>query len=182
MGALTKSRSDAALSLEDLSVMVVDDVANMRVLVRTILRHLGVTQVIEAANGSEALELSEKQPVGLILSDWSMGPMDGVTFIRHLRRRKDNPNQQAPVIMMTGNTRIDDILQARDTGISEFMAKPISVRQLYRRIEETMRHPRPFVESADFVGPDRRRSKHPFAQERRNDKTSTPEEDNITLV
>jgi FixJ family two-component response regulator len=86
-----------------------------------------------------------------------MQPLDGIDFVRLLRNSPDSPNQLAPVIMVTGHSTFARVNEARDAGVSEFLAKPLTARAVIERLHQAIEHPRPFVRSDDYFGPDRRR-------------------------
>src|SRR2546423_87136 len=81
---------------------------------------------------------------------------------RHIRSSPDSPDPFAPIVMLSGHTEKARVMQARDAGITEFMAKPVSARSLYARIVSIIENPRPFVRTKDYFGPDRRRQMLPF--------------------
>jgi len=148
--------------LDRLAVLIVDDNQHMRSLVRTILESLGVTQIMEARDGAHALEKMSQTQIDLLVADWNMEPMDGLDLTRHLRTSPESPDQFVPVIMLSGHTERARVMQARDAGVTEFMAKPVSARSLYARIVSIIENPRPFVRTSDYFGPDRRRQMLPF--------------------
>lgn len=148
--------------LDRLAVLIVDDNQHMRSLVRTILESLGVSQIVEARDGAHALEKMGQSQIDLIITDWNMDPLDGLALTRHLRTSPESPDQFVPVIMLSGHTERARVMQARDAGVTEFMAKPVSARSLYARIVSIIENPRPFVRTNDYFGPDRRRQMLPF--------------------
>ncbi len=144
-------------AFDHLKALVVEDNQHMRMLLRSLLNALGIDNVIEASNGEEAfLLLRDKQP-DLILSDLSMKPMDGIEFVRQVRMSRDSPNPYIPIIMVTGHTERHRVEAARDVGVTEVLAKPITAGSLFQRIGEIIDRPRAFVKAADYFGPDRRR-------------------------
>src|SRR5262249_38358435 len=135
---------------------------HMRVLLRRLLSKLGVNRIHEYADASEALdEISARKP-NLIFSDLSMERMNGIEFTRSVRRRASESECSIPIVMVTGHTEKRHIEEARDAGVSEILAKPITVAGLTQRIEEILFRPRPFVRSANYVGPCRRRRQNPI--------------------
>jgi two-component system chemotaxis response regulator CheY len=148
--------------LDRLAVLIVDDNQHMRSLVRTILESLGVSQILEARDGAHALEKMGQGQIDLLIADWNMEPIDGLALTRHLRTSPESPDQFVPVIMLSGHTDRSRVMQARDAGVTEFMAKPVSARSLYARIVSIIENPRPFVRTNDYFGPDRRRQMLPF--------------------
>ncbi len=146
-----------AYNIERLSFLVVDDNRHMRALVRSILGALGVRNVAEASDGADAYQRLGTNAPDVVICNWQMSPMDGLEFVRLVRTDTDSPNPFVPVIMLTGHTEAKQVVEARDAGVSEFLAKPISAHQLYSRILAVMERPRPFIRAKSYVGPDRRR-------------------------
>jgi FixJ family two-component response regulator len=90
-----------------------------------------------------------------------MQPLDGIDFVRLLRNSPDSPNQLAPVIMVTGHSTFARVNEARDAGVNEFLCKPLTARGVIERLHEAIEHPRRYVRSGDYFGPDRRRRVDP---------------------
>jgi two-component system, chemotaxis family, chemotaxis protein CheY len=89
--------------------------------------------------------------------DWIMEGMSGLDLVRMLRTDPASPNPFVPVIMLTGYTQMDQVRQARDAGINEFIAKPVSVKTMMQRLTSVIESPRPFVRTKAYFGPCRRR-------------------------
>ena len=159
-------------AFDHLTALVVEDNPHMRTLLRSLLNALGITQIFEATNGEDAFALLRDRQPDLILSDLSMSPMDGLEFAREVRMSKSSPNPYIPIIMVTGHTERHRIEAARDAGVTEVLAKPITAGNLYQRIGEIVDRPRAFVKASNYFGPDRRRLKredHPGPFRRRED-------------
>jgi CheY-like chemotaxis protein len=139
-----------------LKILVVDDNQHMRKLVTAILQAFGVTLITEASNGMRALEAMKENPDVVIL-DWMMDEMNGIEFTKTVRTSADSPNPYVPIIMLTGHTSADCVQQARDAGVNEFLAKPVSVKAMLARLTSVIEHPRPFVRTNLYFGPCRRR-------------------------
>ena len=133
----------------------------MRVLLTEILRAIGVVHIYEAADGAEALQLMRHHQIDIVMTDLSMQPLDGIDFVRLLRNSPDSPNQMIPVIMITGHSTMRRVAEARDAGVNEFLAKPLTARGVLERIARIVEHPRPFIRTSDYFGPDRRRRADP---------------------
>ena len=144
-----------------LKALVVEDNPHMRVLLRDLLLSLGIGQVLEAADGRAAMEALKTGKIDFILTDLSMKPVDGIAFTKMVRRSKSSPNPFVPVIMITGHTERARVEAARDAGVTEVLAKPVTAKDLLRRIAEIVERPRTFVCSDGFTGPNRRRRKDP---------------------
>ena len=171
-----------AYDLSELRVLVVDDNKNMRAIVAEALRALGVRKINEAEDGADALKLLQTSPADLVICDWNMSPIDGIEFTRMLRKASDTKNPYVPVIMLTGHTEYARVVEARDSGIHEFLAKPISPKALYRRIVSIIRNPRDFIKTRSYFGPDRRRRDIPFSSDdrRKNSEPLTVKESGLT--
>ena len=146
-------------SLEQLNVLIVDDDRHMRMLIRNMLFALGVNDVAEASDGKAAFEEMQDFHSDLMLVDLKMEPIGGLEFVRRLRADTKNPYRFVPVIMITAYADLNTVAMARDVGITEFMAKPVSAAALQQRIQRVLKDPRRFVEAPEFTGPDRRRKK-----------------------
>jgi CheY-like chemotaxis protein len=154
----------AHLRFDLLKMLLVDDNHHMRVLLTEILRAIGVKHVFEAADGAQALNVMRQQQIDIVMTDLAMEPLDGIDFVRLLRRSPESPNQMCPVIMITGHSTLARVQEARNAGVNEFLAKPLTARGVVERLSQVVDHPRPFVKTADYFGPDRRRRADPAFQ------------------
>lgn len=144
-----------------LKILLVDDNHYMRVLLAEILRAIGVQHIYEANDGAEGLQMMRDHAIDVVMTDLSMQPLDGIDFVRLLRNSPDSPNQMAPVIMVTGHSTFARVNEARDAGVSEFLAKPLTARGVVERLHQAIENPRSFVRTDDYFGPDRRRRNDP---------------------
>lgn len=143
-------------SLSDLHVLIVDDNEQMRFLLRCLLRAGGLLHISEAANVEEAFDIMRLTPVSLVLVDWKMQPIDGLTFTRMARLKPDTPNPYVPILMLTAHTEMSRVAAARDAGVTGFIKKPISSRILFERVTNALTDARSFIRTPSFFGPDRR--------------------------
>jgi DNA-binding response OmpR family regulator len=120
---------------------------------------LGSREVFEAEDGASGLEATVHHCPDIIITDWMMPIFDGIELTSMIRNPDAKPNPFVPIIMLTGRTHKKNILKARDAGVTEFLAKPVSAKSLYARILNIVANPRPFIKSHHYFGPDRRRSK-----------------------
>ena len=142
---------------ENLKALIVEDNAHMRALLRALLNSAGIKDVVEAGNGQMAIEILRERKSDLVLSDLAMKPMDGLEFTRYVRNNDQSPNPFVPIIMITGHTEKHRVEQARDAGVTELLAKPVTAGNLFARIAEIVERPRAFVRTDGYFGPDRRR-------------------------
>lgn len=140
-----------------LAALIVDDNAHMRSILVTLLHAVGVEVTRQASNGVEAMALLRRWQPTFIVIDQHMQPMSGTDFARELRRTPEIPCHTAPIIMLTAHTERAIVEMARDAGIDEILAKPISAKALMQRLNAITHERRPFVRHGDYVGPDRRR-------------------------
>jgi two-component system, chemotaxis family, chemotaxis protein CheY len=143
--------------IESLRALVVEDNVHMRALIRSVLYALGFKIVLDADNGERAFAILKEEAADLVLADLSMPVMDGIAFTRQVRTSPETPNPYVPIIMVTGHTERRRVEAARDAGITEFLAKPMTVQKLLQRVLEIVERPRPFVRCTGYFGPDRRR-------------------------
>lgn len=144
------------LGLGELKVLLVDDNEHMRAIVGTILKGIGIVNLREARDGSEALEALRTWPADIAIIDFRMEPMDGVDFTRLVRNAADSRNPFLPIIMMTGFADRPRVEEARDSGVTELIVKPVTARAIIDRLNAVVYRPRPFVRTEDYFGPQRR--------------------------
>lgn len=162
----------SGVDVTKLKILIVEDNVHFRTLVHSILRALGIDQLEEARDGSEALDILGEITPDLVILDWKMEGMDGVECVRHIRAL-EGANRFAPIIMVTGYTETSLKRLARDAGVNDFLGKPISPQSLLGRIVSVMENHHEFYETDDYFGPERRRKTHkPDGDERRNEQRS----------
>jgi len=142
--------------LGELKVLLVDDNEHMRAIVGTILKGIGIVNLREARDGSEALEALRTWPADIAIVDFRMEPMDGVDLTRLLRNAADSRNPFLPIIMMTGFADRPRVEEARDSGVTELIVKPVTARAIIDRLNAVVYRPRPFVRTPDYFGRQRR--------------------------
>ena len=148
-------------NLTALDVLVADDSPQMRRLLVAMLNAIGIINVRTAEDGREAFESIKQRRPDILITDADMGHVGGMELVRSVRRYQDQAGPYLPIIMVTGHTERSWVEGARDAGVDDFLAKPISAGSLYSRVSEVILNPRPFVRSNDYVGPDRRRRELP---------------------
>lgn len=151
----------------------------MRAIVSTILTGAGLKELREAADGPSALRMLRDSPIDIALVDFQLSGMDGVEFTRLVRTASTSPNTFLPIIMITGHSERSRVMEARDAGVTEFVAKPLTARALLSRIEAVIFRPRAFIRCNGFFGPDRRRKEDqtyagPFRRSTDNDLVISP--------
>ena len=145
-----------AYDISGLNVLVLEKHVLIRKLLTDVFREFGVPSVQSTADPGTAWAFFQQFPADIILCDWCM-ELDGMEFLDRVRQDPDTPNPFVPVIVVTANTELRHVCTARDHGMTEFLAKPISAQTIYQRICNVIEGNRPFVRANDFFGPDRRR-------------------------
>lgn len=148
-------------NIKKLKFLFVDDDANMRLLMSSILGALGVRNVKLASGADKGFGLLHTFDPDMVICDLRMEPKDGIEFTRMVRNSDDSPNRYVPIIMLTGHAELSWVKKARDAGIHEFLAKPVSAKKLYAKISSIIENPRQFIRTDDYFGPDRRRRQEP---------------------
>ncbi len=114
-------------------VLVVDDYSTMVRIIRNLLRQLGFADVDDASDGSSALEKMHVKRYGLVISDWNMEPMTGYDLLRQVRA---DPNLGAiPFIMVTAESKTENVIAARKAGVNNYIVKPFNAQTLKAKIE-----------------------------------------------
>lgn len=150
-----------ALKLERLNVLVIEDTKPMLDLIGHVLDKLGVGYVQTTMDPLKAQEMVRRDNPDIIMCDWEMPEMDGIEFTKDIRTNTLYPNRMVPIIMISGYGMSERVASARDAGVTEFIVKPFTATDLTKRIMHVINHPRDFVESEDYTGPDRRRKQDP---------------------
>lgn len=174
----------SAISLERLSILLVEDNLYIRDILESVLKQIGFGWVATARNGQEAIEFlqiagkAQGQAAGLmnvdmILCDLLMSPINGLLLLRWVRMQKESANRFMPFIMISGAADREYVAAARNLGVTEFIAKPFSAQSISERVMKVIDNPRQFVTCTTYFGPDRRRRRMPppggIEDRRRND-------------
>jgi two-component system chemotaxis response regulator CheY len=112
--------------------LIIDDSATMRRIVVNSLQRIGITDVVEASDGREALGRFDSS-VGFIITDWNMPNMAGVDFARAVRARDDG--KTVPILMMTTRSLREDIITALEAGVNNYVVKPFTPQVLKEKID-----------------------------------------------
>ncbi|ALL13814.1 response regulator [Caulobacter henricii] len=150
-----------AADYANLRFLLVDDNHHMRAIVAAILNGVGVRHIREATDGAEALQAMRESMIDIAIVDFKMSPLDGVQFTQLVRNSPDSADPFLPIIMLTGFAERHRVFEARDSGVTEIVVKPVTARSLLDRIDAVIFKPRPFIRSADYFGPCRRRRDDP---------------------
>ena len=168
-----------SFNIEELSFLVCDNDVNMCSMVVSMLRTLGVKRLRKANDGDEAMKMLLDNPPDIFICEWDIGSMSGVDLANEIRKDESNPARMTAIIFLTAHTQMGQVTEARDAGITEYLAKPVSAETLYSRICSVIMNPRAFIVAETFVGPDRRRQHDPYkvGMSRRESDQFVPDED-----
>ena len=120
----------------NIKVLVVDDFATMRRIVKGALKHLGFTKITEAEDGSMALQELKKEKFGLVLCDWNMPKMTGLDLLKEVR--SDESLKNTPFIMVTAEGQKNNVVEAVQAGVSNYMIKPFTTEVMKEKIEKVL--------------------------------------------
>lgn len=148
--------------------LIVDGNALSADLARDLLLTMGAKTVFVAHNFDEGLEVLGSGSVDVLLTELHLPPRSGLDLIRAVRDGKTKASKQMPILVMSAMSAKEHVFEARDAGVTEFIAKPYGVEGFYRRMVGIVARPRAFVDTNEYFGPDRRRRQVPFdGQDRR---------------
>ncbi len=120
-----------------MKVLIVDDFATMRKIVRNILKQIGFEDITEAEDGSAALQVLKNETIGLVVTDWNMPNMTGLDLLRNIRQ--DPKIGQTPVLMVTAEGLKENVLEAVKAGVNNYVVKPFTAEILQEKIEAIFR-------------------------------------------
>ena len=155
-------------------VLVVDDEHYMRKVVRTLLISIGVRTVYEAADGLSGLDLIRTMSPHVVIVDWEMPGLDGRGFVRMVRSPETFPYPDIPIIMLTGHSERSRVIEAMQSGVHEFLLKPVSSKALADRLTAVLNNPRKLVRKGDYYGPEPRKP--------RDERVPANVDDNVVLL
>jgi two-component system chemotaxis response regulator CheY len=117
---------------KDMRVLIVDDYNTMLRILRNLLRQLDFNNVDEATNGQEALDKLQTKPADLIISDWNMAPMTGLDLLKSVRGNAEL--RKTPFIMVTAESKTENVIAAKQAGVSNYIVKPFNAETLRAKI------------------------------------------------
>ena len=120
----------------NIKVLVVDDFATMRRIVKGVLKQLGFSKIIEAEDGSVALGELKKDSIGLIVSDWNMPKMTGLDLLKAVK--KDESLKNIPFIMVTAEGQKENVIEAVKAGVSNYVVKPFTPETFSEKLEKVL--------------------------------------------
>jgi len=137
-------------------VLIVDPIPGASRLLGELMKEMGAREILVATHSDRALNLTREFEPQLIFTEFGGPDVDGLAFTQALRRSACTA-RKAPVIMVTAEATQQSIIGARNAGVHEFLRKPYTAGDLFRRVENVSLKSRPWIEAVMYVGPDRRR-------------------------
>lgn len=119
-----------------MNVLIVDDYKTMLRIIRNLLKQLGFDNVDEATDGAMALEKMRGKKYGLVISDWNMEPMTGYELLKEVRA--DSGLKETPFIMVTAESKTDNVIAAKKAGVNNYIVKPFNAATLKSKIEAVL--------------------------------------------
>jgi two-component system, chemotaxis family, chemotaxis protein CheY len=122
----------------NINVLIVDDYRTMLRIIRNLLKQLDFNNVDEATDGQEALSKLRAGSFGLVISDWNMQPMTGLDLLKEVRA--DPRLRDTPFIMITAESKTENVVAAKQAGVSNYIVKPFNAETLREKIEKVLVH------------------------------------------
>ncbi|MHB1207172.1 MAG: response regulator [Rhodospirillaceae bacterium] len=119
-----------------MNVLIVDDYATMLRIIRNLLKQIGFANIEEATDGSQALQMMKTKKFGLVISDWNMEPVTGIQFLREVRQ--DDSLRATPFIMVTAESKAENVAEAKKAGVSNYIVKPFNADTLKQKITSVL--------------------------------------------
>ena len=117
---------------KNMNILIVDDYKTMLRIINNLLRQLGFVNIDEATDGTMALDLFNKKKYGLVISDWNMEPMSGLDLLKSVRALNDN--QSVPFIMVTAESKTENVVAAKQAGVNNYIIKPFNADTLKTKL------------------------------------------------
>ena len=121
---------------KDMEILVVDDYATMRRIMKNLLVQLGFKNISEAVDGGDALSKLRVKTAGLVISDWNMEPMTGLQLLKEVR--SDSKLKDLPFIMVTAESKTDNVIAAKQAGVSNYIVKPFNAETLKTKMQSVI--------------------------------------------
>lgn len=155
----TPTRADEDF-FRKLKILVVEDSAGMQRLLVALLESMGVTRITVARDGEKGLAAFAAERPDIIITDGAMMPMDGYEMTRRIRAAEagNSANPDVPILMISGHVGRENVTHARDQGVTDYLAKPLSADTLYKAIFAAVSKPIHFVDKPGYRGPSPMRS------------------------
>jgi two-component system chemotaxis response regulator CheY len=121
---------------KNMNVLIVDDYKTMLRIIKNLLKQLGFNNVDEALDGSQAQQTFQGKEYGLVISDWNMEPMSGLELLKAIR--SGTKNKDVPFIMITAESKTENVIAAKQAGVSNYIVKPFNAETLKQKISSVI--------------------------------------------
>lgn len=121
---------------KSMNVLIVDDYKTMLRIINSLLRTIGFVNVDEATDGTMALDMFKKKKYGLVISDWNMEPMSGLELLKNVRGLNDN--KDVPFIMVTAESKTENVVAAKQAGVNNYIVKPFNAETLKTKLSAVL--------------------------------------------
>ena len=119
---------------KDMKILIVDDFSTMRRIIKNLLRDLGFTNTAEADDGQTALPMLQNGKFDFLVTDWNMPGMQGIDLLKNVRA--DPELSDLPVLMVTAESKRDQIVEAAQAGVNGYIVKPFTAATLKEKIDK----------------------------------------------
>ena len=120
----------------NMPILIVDDYKTMLRIIRNLLKQLNFNNVDEASDGTEALKKLREKEFKLVISDWNMEPMTGLQLLREVR--SDIKLKAMPFIMVTAESKTENVIAAKEAGVSNYIVKPFNAETLKQKLSSVL--------------------------------------------
>ncbi len=120
----------------NMTILIVDDYKTMLRIIRNLLKQLGFNNVDEAADGAAALQKLRGKDYNLVISDWNMEPMTGYQLLKEMR--SDGKLQETPFIMITAESKTENVIAAKKAGVNNYIVKPFNAATLKTKMSSVI--------------------------------------------
>jgi len=135
--------AQSPIPYHEVTVLVIEDESHTRLLIKRLLLQIGITSVVDAADGKAGLDETVRTRPTIILCDVHMEPIDGRMFLKTLRALKMRTLALTPVIFLTGDAQSDTVLFAKEHHVNGYLVKPVSLTELKNRIDAALQSAAP---------------------------------------
>lgn len=149
--------------LSSLYILVIDPDRTMVALMRDVLKTIGIVRVDTIPDADRALAELRSNRYDIVITERDMAPLNGIALTKMIRTGENSARPHVAILMMTAMPTLEMVTEARDAGVTEFLIKPYSVKDMRARITAILNQPRTFIEVSDYFGPDRRRVNRDFS-------------------
>jgi two-component system chemotaxis response regulator CheY len=118
----------------NMKVLVVDDFATMRKIVRNILKQIGFTNIVEADDGAAAMSMIKSDGIDFVVTDWNMPNMSGLDLLKSIRA--EEKSKDTPVLMVTAEGLAENVVDAVKSGVDNYIVKPFTAETIQAKIEQ----------------------------------------------